>query len=77
MILRIVPEPYTLGHFPGDTVVESASVQETRAGSQGWEHPLEKEGHGNSLQCSWLGNLMDRGTWQARVQGVAKESDMT
>ena len=29
------------------------------------------EGNGNSLQCSCLGNLMDRGAWQAAVHGVA------
>ena len=30
------------------------------------------EGNGSSLQYSCLGNLMDRGTWQATVHGVAK-----
>jgi len=35
------------------------------------------EGNGNPLQCSWLGNPMDRGAWQAAVHGVAKESDTT
>ena len=35
------------------------------------------EGNGNTLQYSCLGNPMDRGTWQATVHGVAKESDMT
>ena len=30
------------------------------------------EGDGNPLQYSWLGNLMDRGAWQATVCGVAK-----
>ena len=29
-------------------------------------------GHGNPLQYSCLENLMDRGAWQATVQGVAK-----
>ena len=29
-------------------------------------------GHGSSLQCSCLKNLMDRGIWQATVQRVAK-----
>ena len=29
-------------------------------------------GNGNSLQCSCLGNPMDRGAWQATVHGVAK-----
>ena len=30
------------------------------------------EGHGNPLQCSCLGNYMDRGAWQATVLRVAK-----
>ena len=29
-------------------------------------------GHGNLLQCSWLENPMDRGTWWATVHKVAK-----
>ena len=29
-------------------------------------------GHGNPLQYSCLENSMDRGPWQATVQGVAK-----
>ena len=29
-------------------------------------------GHGNPLQYSCLGNLMDRGTWWATVHGVTK-----
>ena len=33
------------------------------------------EGNGNTLQCSCLGNAMNRGTWQATVHGVA-ESEM-
>ena len=34
-------------------------------------------GNGNQLQCSCLGNPMDRGTWWATVPGVAKESGKT
>ena len=30
------------------------------------------EGNGNLLQCSCLGNPMDRGAWGAIVRGVAK-----
>ena len=30
------------------------------------------EGNGNPLQYSCLGNLMNRGTWQAIVHGVTK-----
>ena len=34
-------------------------------------------GNGNPLQYSCLENSMDRGAWQATVQGVTKELDMT
>ena len=34
-------------------------------------------GNGNPLQDSCLGNPMEKGAWQAAVQEVAKESDMT
>ena len=33
-------------------------------------------GHGSPFQYSSLENSMDRGAWQAKVHGVAKESDM-
>ena len=35
------------------------------------------EGNDNPIQHSCLGNPMDRGTWQAMAQGVAKELDTT
>ena len=31
-----------------------------------------EEGNGNPLQYSCLGNPMDRGAWQSRVQGATK-----
>ena len=31
-----------------------------------------REGNGNSLHGSCLGNLLDRGTWWATVCGIAK-----
>ena len=34
-----------------------------------------EEGSGNLLQCSCLGNPMDRGAWRATVHRVTKESD--
>ena len=36
-----------------------------------------KEASGNPLQYSHLVNTMDKGAWQATVQGVAKESHAT
>ena len=35
------------------------------------------EGNGNPLQYSCLGNPMGRGTWQATVHEVTKESHTT
>ena len=32
------------------------------------------DGNGNPLQCSCLGNPMDRGAWWATVHGVAKST---
>ena len=34
------------------------------------------ERNDNPLQYSCLGNLIERGTWQATVHGVAKQSDI-
>ena len=51
-------------------------MQETWVQSLVWEDS-PGEGNGNPLQHSYLGNLMDRGAWQATVHGVAKESDRT
>ena len=50
------------------------SMQETWVLSLGWEDPLG-EGNGKPLQCSWLGNPMDRGAWRATVHGVT-DSEM-
>ena len=35
------------------------------------------EGNGNPLQCSCLGNLMDRRAWWVTVPGVIKQLDRT
>ena len=52
------------------------AMQETWVLSLGWEDS-PREGNGNPLQYSCLGNATDRGTWWATVHGVTKESDMT
>ena len=51
-------------------------TQETRVWSLRWENPLEKEMATHSSILTWE-NPMDRGAWQAKVHGVAKESDTT
>ena len=42
------------------------------AGSMSGLDRFPGEGNGNPLQCSCLENPIDRGTWQATVQGVIK-----
>ena len=51
-------------------------MQETCVRSLGWEDTLEKEMLIHSSILAWK-NPMDRGSWQATIQGVTKESDTT
>ena len=46
-------------------------MQETCAGSLGWEDPLEKGMATRSSILAWR-IPMDRGAWQATVHGVTK-----
>ena len=63
--------------FPGGSVVKNLPASARDAGSMpGWGRS-PGGGNGNPLQYSCLGNPMDRGDWQATVQGVAKESKTT
>ena len=61
--------------FPGGTVVKnlpasSGDIRDTGSIPESGRAP--GGGHGNPLQHSCLENPMDRGDWQAMVQGVAK-----
>ena len=51
-------------------------TQEMQVRSLGWEDPLEKEKWQPTLVFFVLGNLMDKGVWQATVYGVSKELGM-
>ena len=59
--------------FPGGSVVENLLANAGDAGLNPWWRSPEI-GNGNPLQCSCLGNSMDRGAWQATVHGVARVS---
>ena len=61
--------------FPGGAVVKNllANAGDARdAGSIPGLRRSPGEGNGNVLQCSCLGNPMNRGAWQATVHGVSK-----
>ena len=65
--------------FPGGTVVKNppANAGDARdAASISGSGRCPGGGHSNPLQCSCLGNSMDRRTWRAMVHGV-RESDTT
>ena len=66
--------------LPGGSVVKNLPACEGDTGDMGsipgWGRS-PGGGQGIPLQCSCLGNQMDRGAWWATVQGVAKELDST
>ena len=67
----------TIRDFPGGSAVKNLSAN---AGDAVFIPGLESfpgGGNGNLLQCSCLGNPVERGPWRAAVPGVAKESDTT
>ena len=60
------------GSFPGGSDGKESACNAGDLGSlPGWGRS-PGEGDGNSLQYSCLENPMDRGAWQATVQGVTK-----
>ena len=63
--------------FPGGSVVKKPPINAGDTGSISGSGGCPGEGNGNPLQCSCLGNPVDRGGWQATVHRVAKELDMT
>ena len=58
--------------FPSDSVVKNLIASAGNVSSIPGSDRFPGEGNGNSLQYSWLENPMDRGTWWATVQSVAK-----
>ena len=62
---------------PGGSMVKNLSANAGDRGSIPASGRPPREGNGNPLQYSCLGNPVNRGTWRAIVYGVAKELDMT
>ena len=66
---------YILGagkDFPGGLVVQNLPANARDAGLIPGSRKSPREGNGNPLQDSCLGNPMDRGAWGTTAQGVAK-----
>ena len=64
----------TLG-FPGDAVIKNLPANAGDTGDAGLIPGSGRSsggGNGNPLQYSSLKNPMDRGTWRATIQRVAK-----
>ena len=61
--------------FPGDTVIKNPPANAGEAGDKGLIPGSGRSpggGNNNPLQYSYLKNSLDRGAWQAKIQGVAK-----
>ena len=69
---------YTKWSFQGGSAVKNLPANTGDAGDMGSTPWLERSpgrGNGNPLQCSCLGNPMDRGARWTSVHGVVKVSD--
>ena len=64
-------------HSKGDSVVKNLLANAGDLGSVPGPGRSPGKRNGNPLQYSCLGNPTDRGTWQATVHGITKESDTT
>ena len=60
--------------FPGGSVVKKPHAKAGDRGSIPGSGRSPGERNGNPLQYSFLGNSMDRGTWQASVHEFTTES---
>ena len=58
--------------FPGDTVQKNLLANAGGVSSIPGSGRSPREGNGNPLQYSCLGNPMDRGAWWTTVYGVAE-----
>ena len=65
------------GSFPSDSVLKNLPARARDEGSIPRSRRSPGEGNGSPLKYPCLGNLMDRGAWQATVPGVTKNWDRT
>ena len=62
--------------FPGGSVVTNPPAHAVHAGLIPGLGRSPGEGSGNPFQCSFLGNPMGRGAWQAKVHWVANSQTL-
>ena len=68
----LITKRFAIVGFPGSSAgKESSAMQETLIRFLGWEDPLEEVMATNSSILAWRIPI-DRGAWQATVDGVAK-----
>ena len=60
------------GSFPGGSVVKNPPANAGDVSLTPGSERAPERGYGNPLWCSFLGNPMDRGAWQAAVREVTK-----
>ena len=63
--------------FPGRSAVKNLPASSGDMGSTPELRRLAGVGNSNPLQCSCLGNPMERGIWRAIVGGVAKDLNVS
>ena len=63
---------YSKVGFPGGAVVKNLPTNGEDEGSIPRSGRSPGGGNGNPLQCSCLGNPMDRGAWRTAVHGAAE-----
>ena len=73
MHIYIYTHTHTYRGFPGGSVVKNLPAYARDMSSTFRLRKSSGEGNGSLLQYSCLGNPMDRGAWQATVNGVTKE----
>ena len=63
--------------FPGGSVAKNPPANAGDTGLIPGSGRSPREGKGNPLQYSCLGNPRDRGVWQAIIHGVTRDLDTT
>ena len=67
---------YNFRRFPGGSVVNNPPANAGDVGSIPGSGRSSRERNSNPVEYSYLGNPMNRGSWQATLHGITKESDM-